>query len=371
MKVLAISYAKQALLNGSREQKRMLEYAQALDSYVLVVLTRTTDMLPSVYKKGNLIIYGTTAKTRIGMFFKAIFIGRRVTKHGQTPWVVSSQDPFICGLISRIIVAGTRHYHHIQVHGDLFSPNVPKTFFQTLWNAYALFMMKRTKCIRVVSQRLRRVLVQQGIADSQISVLPINPHLESFYAVGRDRSYEQKDSILFLYVGRLSAEKNITRIIKSFATAYKEYPKIQLRIVGEGPARDQIESQVSSLGIKSAVQLIPWKEDVVSEMEEADVLVMASLFEGYGLVLVEAMAAGLPTITTDVGCVGEMLLDDVHGIVVPHERDGSLVRAILRLARDRELRAKYGERAYQDSITHKKELQQYIREWTESFHCNR
>ncbi|MCA9356817.1 hypothetical protein KC872_01270, partial [Candidatus Kaiserbacteria bacterium] len=123
LKLIAIGYAKRALEAGSRERLRMGQYASVLSEYHVIVFTRESEKLPAFQQDGNLFLYGTNAKTRIGMMIEVVKIGRRITKQKQaTPWIVSCQDPFETSLVGRLISCGRKAVNHVQIHGDVFNP---------------------------------------------------------------------------------------------------------------------------------------------------------------------------------------------------------------------------------------------------------
>ena len=117
---------------------------------------------------------------------------------------------------------------------------------------------------------------------------------------------------------------------------------IKLTIVGDGEERANLVALVESLGISESVMFSSWTEGVQEEMSRADIFLLASRHEAYALTLIEAMAVGLPVITTDVGCVGEVVEDMVHGLVVRGESDEVYAEAIRELIQKPELQEQYG-----------------------------
>ena len=85
---------------------------------------------------------------------------------------------------------------------------------------------------------------------------------------------------------------------------------------------------------ESPIRLVAWSDDVPALLRASDAYVLSSNYEGWGRVIIEAMAAGLPVVTTDVGCAGEVLLDTVHGTVVPVDNQPALTQALVELSTD-------------------------------------
>ena len=318
LNLIIFSYAKQALVANSREQQRMETYATTVDSLHLIVPTRKFDKLPTRYQSGNLTIYGTNTHTRIGTALKFYWLGRRIIKQNpNTKYIISSQDPFQTGLPGLMLSLRSRLPHHLQLHGDNYGN--PHWYRQSIWNPlkarFGLYVLKRAFKIRVVSERIKNSLVALGIAARKIVVLPIAVELESFLAVGRQRKLESSTYHRFIFIGRLAPEKNLSTLIRAFAEVLKLYPTATLELVGKGEEEERLKTLVKELGITKAVTFTAWTDDVPGLLKEADVFILPSTHEGYALVLIEAMAAGLPIISTDVGCVGECVRHDREGLV--------------------------------------------------------
>lgn len=151
-----------------------------------------------------------------------------------------------------------------------------------------------------------------------------------------------------LYVGRLEYDKGIQQLLSAFDHAAGQYDDLRLIIAGDGTLRSCVEaiaarpdSHVTYLG-----HLVG--DDVWRAYLAADLLVLPSLFEPWGLVVNEAMACGLPVIVSDrVGCADDLVRHDETGIVVEAGSELALTSAILRLARDTSARVHMGHAAEQ------------------------
>lgn len=368
LKLIGIGFAKRALLDDSRERKRMSSYASVLQEYHLIVFTKRQESLPSFIKDGNLFIYGTNARTKIGMLVVAILIGRKILKQQSAGWIVSSQDPFETSLVGRWIVCGTSAIHHVQIHGDVFNPFSYKTvFFQRLRAAYGRFVVRRAIGIRVVSERIKRSLSSLGVSPARVTVLPIQSDLESFLIVGRSREYEFNRPIRFLYVGRFSSEKNLLLLLEAFALAVVKHPTTTLTIVGDGPDKNAMVNKVAQLGLSKKVIFLEWTDDVSGVMKEADIFCLASKHEGWGMVLVEAAAAGLAIVTTDVGCAGEFVINEETGLVVQVGDAAAYRAALLRYLDDPLLIAEHGRKGHHRAASFKLTEAEYLHRFRESY----
>lgn len=149
---------------------------------------------------------------------------------------------------------------------------------------------------------------------------------------------ERPDGPLVVACGRLKPLKGFAHLIDALAEVRKSFPA-HLWIVGEGEQRAELERKVERLGLKSCVRLLGFKENPYKYMAAADVFVLSSLFEGFGNVIVEAMACGAPVVATDCPYgPREIIRDGENGILVAPASADSLARGILRVLADEELK---------------------------------
>lgn len=106
------------------------------------------------------------------------------------------------------------------------------------------------------------------------------------------------DAFVVMTVGRLSAVKNQSFLVDVFSEIARRRPTVKLLVVGEGPMRSALETQVRELGLSHHVLLVGQRRDVQRLMQAADVFVLPSLYEGFGTAAVEAQAAGLPSVVS-------------------------------------------------------------------------
>jgi PST family polysaccharide transporter len=118
-----------------------------------------------------------------------------------------------------------------------------------------------------------------------------------------------------LAVGRLVPEKNQAALLRAFALVADDHPDTDLWIAGDGPLREELESLRDELGLIGRAFLMGERHDVPELMRSADLLVLSSRVEGFGLVVAEAMASGALVVATDVGGVAEVMGN--HGFLVP------------------------------------------------------
>lgn len=160
-------------------------------------------------------------------------------------------------------------------------------------------------------------------------------------------SYDGERDKCIVTAGRLNPQKNQKLLIDSFAEIEKEYPDYKLVIYGEGYLERELKEYVVSKGIKEKVFFPGNVSDLLERINSASVFVMTSDFEGMPNALIEAMAIGLPCISTDCPCGGprELIENRKNGILVSVNNKSELVLGIKTLLDDKELANKMGSEA--------------------------
>jgi glycosyltransferase involved in cell wall biosynthesis len=132
-------------------------------------------------------------------------------------------------------------------------------------------------------------------------------------------------------VARLTEQKGHSYLLQAMRFLLDEIPSVRLVIVGDGELRPHLESSTAQLGIKEHVDFLGFRSDARDLMREFDVFILPSLFEGFGLVLLEAMAAAKPIVATRVGAIPEIVVDGETGLLVPPRDPIALAQALRHL----------------------------------------
>jgi glycosyltransferase involved in cell wall biosynthesis len=149
---------------------------------------------------------------------------------------------------------------------------------------------------------------------------------------------------VFTAVGRLVPQKGFDMLIDAFAAVASAHQDWILRIWGEGPERAGLERQIALRGMTGRIELPGVSNSPGSWIKSADAFVLSSRFEGWGLVLGEAMAAGLPAVSFNCHWgPAEMITHDENGLLVPSDDVPALASIMSRLMGDAELRTRLGE----------------------------
>jgi glycosyltransferase involved in cell wall biosynthesis len=147
---------------------------------------------------------------------------------------------------------------------------------------------------------------------------------------------------LAVAVGRLIAQKDHATLLRAFALVRGQIPNARLAILGSGPLEAETRALVRELGLENAVSL-PGRTEIRDWLERADVFVHTSRWEGFGIVLLEAMLAGLPVVATRVSAVPEVVVAGETGALVePGDVEG-VARELAGLLGDADLRSRLGD----------------------------
>ncbi|MFZ2071176.1 MAG: glycosyltransferase family 4 protein [Halobacteriota archaeon] len=207
-------------------------------------------------------------------------------------------------------------------------------------------LVKSSNHVIVCSESMKREL--QGLfgAKAEISVIPNGIDTLKFeFFLDREAIKErfcgQSNTKLILFVGRLVYQKGVNVLIGALPIILSSYPEgkrnVKLVIVGEGPMRKQLERDAAYLGISKQVVFTGYQDDytVISLLKAADVVVVPSLYEPFGIVALEAMAAKTPVVASDVGGLSG-LINAEESVKVPPDNSEILAEGIVNVLSDTE-----------------------------------
>jgi glycosyltransferase involved in cell wall biosynthesis len=143
-------------------------------------------------------------------------------------------------------------------------------------------------------------------------------------------------------IARLAPQKGIDVLLAAVPSLLQAAPGARVVIVGGGPLEDELRARADELGLGEAVSFLGPVENARDLLPSFDVFVLPSRWEGMPIALLEARAAGLPCVATEVGGVRDIVADGADGRVVPVEDADALAGALAELAGDEELRERWG-----------------------------
>jgi glycosyltransferase involved in cell wall biosynthesis len=220
-----------------------------------------------------------------------------------------------------------------------------------LYRRLDLWLMRRFDHLIAVSQATKDEMVMAGVPPRLISVIhnAIDTETWSSRQVASDLRAELglgQDFPVVGYVGRIMPEKDLDTWLRAAAIVTRRFPRARFVLVGEG--RDEVtlrdlQRLARTLGIAGQVHFAGYREHLLPAYATFDLFVLSSRREGLPNSLLEAMALGLPVVTTDVAGVKELVVDGQTGFVVPQRDVHGLARAILAVVDDDPLRHRLGQ----------------------------
>lgn len=187
-----------------------------------------------------------------------------------------------------------------------------------------------------VAKAVRQDLIANNwrIPPSKVNVLENSVDYDKFAesAVTKSQARQMlgipENTFVFGTIGRLAPTKGLSYLLEAFATVKKRFPRSYLLLVGEGPEETAYRKLVISLGIQNAVCFAGYRKDIEKILQGIDVFVLSSVAEGMPRVLLEALAAGIPCIGTNVGGIPELIDEDV-GLLVEVKNSTALAEAMM------------------------------------------
>jgi len=314
--LINLSIDRKLFEEGSGVALRFKEYAKQYKEIHVVVHTSPGFQFKKL--ADNVWIYPTNSKTKLGYFMDARKIGSEIIhkiKKTDTPASIqiTSQDAFTH--VVAILLKRTYSIPiELQYHTDFMSPYFRAESLKNRLR-YCLYKwsLKKADAIRVVSSRIKKS-IEGIVSEIPVRIEPVAVDKGRFNvsdegAVINIKNKYPQFSFIFLIMSRLEKEKNIALALRSFKQVCVKYPKAGLVIVGSGSELATLKKLARQLNINDNVVFEGWVNDPSVYYKIADAFVLTTNYEGYGMTLVEANAAGLPIITTDVGIVGDVLVE--------------------------------------------------------------
>jgi glycosyltransferase involved in cell wall biosynthesis len=250
---------------------------------------------------------------------------------------INLRTPYSCqfGLLAAVLAPGTRvvAVEHLPMHsGSAFRRRLRR-----------LLVSQVDAHISVGVRAAREIETELGLATGSVETIHNGVREHS---ISSSSSHEAGAPYVVGSIGRLSWQKGYDVLIDALA----RIPETEAVIVGEGPQRENLEQRARDAGVDGRLTLVGWSDDPRSYLSRFDAFVLPSRFEGFPLVILEAMLAGVPVIATDVGSVSESVKDGDTGILVEPEDAAALAHAISRTLADPELARRIGEHGRQVAL---------------------
>lgn len=331
--VFMIGRDRTALVAGSPLAQRLVRYGQLLP--ITLVIMGVGDRAETTL--GQVQVVAPGGKNIVSAFTRASLTAFSIAfRNRRTFTVVTTQDVLYAGVLGYIVARLYRLPLYVQLHGDyLDNPAWFKSQVgvgNKLMNRIGKWILRRADGVRVVSLRLKQQIIRDFRIDAgRIVSLPIGTDLRIFTQTGEGVRAKE-----LLFVGRLIPEKEPLLFCEVAIDIARAYDEVTIGIAGDGFLKDEMAERFRAAGLLSRVTFYGSLDQVALAKKYASVYcyIHTAGWEGWGMPMIEAMAAGCPVVTTDSGCAGEAIRHNETGLVTAVGDAAGLIRETKRLLDD-------------------------------------
>ncbi len=237
----------------------------------------------------------------------------------------------ISGLIAILVNVFRRVPIILTVHGSS-----PKAFGNTIDR----YVLGKVDHVIAVSHDVKRKICRSGIGEDKVTVIHNGVDISRFCP-----SRSNKCGYNILWVGRMASEKGLEYLLQALKHISGQVPECMLTLVGDGQLRQELERTVNNLGLQTHVSFegVRPHSSVSEYFRKADIFVLPSLREGFGIVLIEAMASGVPVIASRIGGIEDIVEDGVQGFLVEPKNAEQIAEKAMFLFAHEDVRRSFGE----------------------------
>lgn len=321
--------------------------------YQAVVNSPTEGRFTDMLKQKDLKVYNIDTR-RSFRFDKAIKLARIIKKEGIN--LMHSHTPLGGTVLSRLggWIAGVPVITHAHTW-DFINPNPFVKRYQFLLN----WITSRFFCAQIiaVSENVKKEIIKQGVAANKIKVvyngigLADNECDKNPSEIRKELGLKENQRVIG-EVSRLCKDKGQHILIKAIPKVVEKFPDTVFMIVGEdlergGEYKKKLEELADDLGLNQQIIFTGYRSDIMGIMNTFELFVLSSSVEGLPVVILEAMAAKKPVITTPLGGNPEIVIDGETGTLVPAEDPDKLAEAIIYHLENPEISKKMGDMGYE------------------------
>lgn len=300
--------------------------------------------------------------TDTGYYFSLRYT-RAARKLLQTMDVIHVHHPFLSGALALtyakpfgIPIVFTNHTRY-DLYSRAYLPALPEGISETFLRTYLPRFCAACDLVISPAPGMRSILQQFGVT-SPIEIVPngVDFHYltQPIVPIQRAELGFGDEAILLIYVGRLAPEKNLPFLLRAFGGIAQTFENLALLIVGDGPERDNLQDRIQHMRLTEKVHftgMVPYAE-IPRYLKAANVFVTASVTEVHPLTVIEAMAVGLPVVGIQSTGVGDLIQDDINGLLAQDEDLAAFTAKLARIVTDHAARQRMAHNARQVSQTY-------------------
>jgi glycosyltransferase involved in cell wall biosynthesis len=320
--------------------QRHIEYANRIGRLTIVTYNRAAQPKQVTRVADNFVIYPTN--THPVLFpWVATRIAARLQRRDPAD-VVTTQDPFATGLVGMLLKWRFGVPLDMQNHSSFLDNPVwvrERPLRNRVLRTLSELTIRQADTHRVLTEPEKAAYVRRGIAADRVAVLPTPAHVEIFAEpVGAETLATLRESLdiapyapVLLWIGFPAVVKNVELLLATYEHLQREWPDVQLVMVGDFSTRPQFTQRAEAAGVIFTGRVD--HSDLPAYYQLADMYVHSSRYEGFGKVLVEALAAGTPVVATRGDGPQDVVRDGETGLLTDHTAE-ALAAAIHTLLDD-------------------------------------
>lgn len=353
-------------LGGGDVRERHIEYARRLNHLHMVVYSPRSRHLTVEHVSDHLTVYPTRSPSRATFVWDAYRLGARICRRHPID-LVTTQDPFATGLAGLLVKRRCGIALDVQSHSSFFDNPIwigERPLRHRLFNRLGKAVARQADSMRVLTGDERDRAVEAGVEPDRIEIINTPVHLERFLApvdpaavdVLRARLDLPPGAKVVLWVGRMVWFKRLPVLLEAFAQVAARHPDAHLVLAGDPNTEEGIVAHrlAGELGIADRVRFAGRVDhaDLRAYYALADVYALSSIYEGFGKVLVEAAASGLPVVSTATAGGREVVRDGETGLLAAVGDPADLAAKLDRLLSDPALARQMGQQAREHAAHH-------------------
>jgi glycosyltransferase involved in cell wall biosynthesis len=230
------------------------------------------------------------------------------------------------------------------IHGWSFDYPIGTPLRRCAIRAIEKFLDRLTDHYVAISGNMQEVGINAGIsARGKVTLIYHGIETDDPIYGGNQTEAETKNGNPVIgTVGRLEPQKAIDDFLRAARIVKERFPQVSFMVVGDGPLREELQRLAITLGIEGSVLFAGWQENVAEYLAAMDIFCLPSRWEGFGIILLEAMAMRMPIVATRVGGVPEIVEEGKSGILVSPGNPAELADGLCRLLSDANMRKEIG-----------------------------
>ena len=333
----------------------LIGYSDSISYFALIAHSLRRKNLKPIQLADNSWAYATNAYTPVDTLFRMFFLALRLAKRNAID-LIQVRECFFSGIAGYFLSRWLKLPMHVCVYGtDPFEPYwLRASWINRVISIWAKPILRRAEGVQVDGSRTARNLSEAGIARDRIVVKPLIPdNLCDYLGDRRDSdllanlSGNGRFRRFALFVGRVDSQKNLPLLLDVASKLKAGYPDLRYIIVGDGPKRPTLERAIREQGLTDVVVCTGFKShrDVVKYMASCDFFVLASVYEGFARVLMEAAMSAMPIVTTDVSGSDDAVIHGKTGYIVPIGDAAAFSEALIELMEHPDRAAEMGRQS--------------------------